>query len=90
MIGAFSSPWAVVLASLAAVNAVIALVYYARVVKTAFMDDVPAAIDQAAPTEVSPSLRLAMVLTGAVVLVTGFLPQIIAFLGDASRTIAQF
>ena len=64
--------------------------YYARVVKTAYMDDVPAAIDQDAPTTIAPSLRLALVLTTAVVLITGFLPQVIAFFGDASRTLAQF
>jgi NADH-quinone oxidoreductase subunit N len=90
VIAAFASPWAVVLASIAALNAVIALVYYARVVKTVFMDDVPAAVDQDLPTTIAPPLRLALGLTAAMVLVTGFFPQIIAFFGDASRTLAQF
>jgi NADH-quinone oxidoreductase subunit N len=90
VIEAFASPWAVVLASLAAVNAVIALVYYAKVVKTAFMDETPAAIDTTAPTVIAPSLRLALILTAAAVVLFGFFPQVIAFFGDASRTLAQF
>jgi NADH-quinone oxidoreductase subunit N len=88
VIGAFSSPWAVVLASIAAINAVIALVYYARVVKTVYMDPVPESVDQDAPTVMAPSLRLALVLTAVAVIVTGFFPQILAFFGDASRALA--
>jgi NADH-quinone oxidoreductase subunit N len=90
VIGAFESPWAVALAVIAAVNAVIALVYYARVVKTAFMDDVPATapVDAAAERELSPSLGLALAITAGAVIVTGFFPQILAFFGEASRSLA--
>jgi NADH-quinone oxidoreductase subunit N len=88
VIEAFSSPWAVVLAAIAAVNAVIALVYYARVVKTVYMDPVPETVDADSPTVLAPSLRLALVITGVAVIVAGFFPQIIAFFGDASRALA--
>lgn len=88
VIGAFSSPWAVVLAVIAAVNAVIALVYYARVVKTVYMDPVPETVDVDAPTIVAPSLRVALAITAVTVVVTGFFPQILAFFGDASRVLA--
>ena len=72
----------------AAVNAVIALVYYARVVKTVYMDPVPESADAAAPTTVAPSLRLSLVITAGAVIVTGFFPQILAFFGDATRVLA--
>jgi len=88
VIGAFSSPWAIVLAAIAAVNAVIALVYYARVVKTVYMDPVPETTDTDSPMVLAPSLKLALVITGVAVIVAGFFPQIIAFFGDASRALA--
>ena len=73
--------WASVLAVIAAVNAVIALVYYARVVKTAFMDPVPAAVsaDEAAERQVARPLALALGLTALAVVVAGFFPQVLAF-----------
>jgi len=89
VIGAFSSPWAIVLAAVAAVNAVIALVYYARVVKTVFMDPVPEGADTESPTVLAPSLKLALVITAAAVIIAGFFPQILAFFGDASRSLAN-
>jgi NADH-quinone oxidoreductase subunit N len=89
VIGAFSSPWAIVLASIAAVNAVIALVYYARVVKTVYMDPVPEHADADSPTVIAPSLKLALVITAVVVIVAGFFPQILGFFGEASRALAS-
>ena len=82
--------WASVLAVIAAVNAVIALVYYARVVKTAFMDPVPAAVsaDEAAERQVARPLALALGLTALAVVVAGFFPQVLAFFGDATRALA--
>jgi NADH-quinone oxidoreductase subunit N len=90
VLGAFESGWAVALAAIAAVNAVIALYYYARVVKSVYMDDVPVTVpqDTAAEHRVSPSLALAIVITGAVVVVAGFFPQVLAFFGDVSRSLA--
>lgn len=86
VLGAFESGWAVALAAIAAVNAVIGLYYYARVVKTAFMDDAPEGVDAEATT-VEPPLALALAITTAVIVVTGFFPQILAVLGDASRAL---
>ena len=86
VLGVFESPWAVVLAGIAAVNAVIALVYYAKVVKAVYMDAVPvnAPVDLAAGRTIAPSLGLALGLTGAAVVVLGFFPQLLAFFGDVT------
>ena len=80
----------VALAVIAAVNAVIALFYYARVVKTVFMDPVPetAPVTEAEASPVDWPLALALGITALVVVVAGFFPQIVAFLGEASRVIA--
>jgi NADH-quinone oxidoreductase subunit N len=85
-----SSAWAVTLAVIAAVNAVIALYYYARVVKTVYIDQIPvtAPVDEAARTPVAAPLALALGLTAAVVVAAGFFPQILAFFGDAARALA--
>ena len=82
--------WGVVLAVIAAVNAVIALYYYARIVKTVFMDPVPASapVEQAAGTEIAPALVLALGLTAVVVVVAGFLPQILALFGEAAKALS--
>ena len=77
-----------VLAVIAAVNSVIAFYYYARVVKSVWLDD---AIGEFAPeAEAAPavSLRLALVLTLGITVVVGFYPTIATFFGDASRVIA--
>ena len=78
----------VVLAVIAAVNAVIALYYYARVVKTVWLDD-PVG-DFADDVEAAPagSLRLALGLSLALTVAIGIFPTIATFVGDASRVIA--
>ena len=87
VIGAFESPWAVALAVIAAVNAVIALVYYARVVKSVYMDDVPVTVpvDRAVLTEIPRPLGLAIGITAAVVIVVGFFPQMLGFFGEVTE-----
>ncbi len=82
--------WAVSLAVIAAVNAVIALFYYARIVKTVFMDAPPATapIEEAVSRPVAAPLALALGLTALVVIVAGFFPQVLAFFGDATRALA--
>ncbi|MDX1690414.1 MAG: NADH-quinone oxidoreductase subunit N [Acidimicrobiia bacterium] len=82
--------WAVGLAIVAAVNAVIALFYYAKVVKAMYFDGVPDRIDAdaAGARSLARPLVLAIGLTAAAVLVAGFFPQILAFFGDATRAIA--
>ena len=78
----------VVLAAIAAVNSVIALYYYARVVKAVWLDD---PIGEFAPeAEAAPagSLRLALLVALVITVVVGFFPTIATFVGDASRVIA--
>ncbi len=79
----------VVLAAIAAVNSVIALYYYARVVKAVWLDD---PIGEFAPdAEAAPagSLRLALIISLAVTVAVGLFPAIVTFVGDASRVIAS-
>ena len=87
VIGVFESPWAVSLAAIAAVNAVIALVYYARVVKSVYMDDVPVTVpvDRAAEAEVPRPLGLALGISAFAVVVVGFFPQILGFFGEVTE-----
>jgi NADH-quinone oxidoreductase subunit N len=82
--------WAVSLAVIAAVNAVIALFYYAKVVKSIYFDPVPddVDVDAAGARPIARPLALAIGLTALVVVVAGFFPQILAFFGDATRAIA--
>ncbi len=78
----------VVLAAIAAINSVIALYYYARVVKAVWLDD---PIGEFAPdVEAAPagSLRLALLISLGVTVVVGLFPAIATFIGDASRVIA--
>ncbi|HEX5630024.1 MAG TPA: NADH-quinone oxidoreductase subunit N [Acidimicrobiia bacterium] len=91
VLGVFDSGWAIALAVIAAVNAVIALYYYARVVKSVYMDEVPITVPPAEAAEIrtSPSLVLAIALTAAVVIVVGFFPQILAFFGEAARAFSS-
>jgi NADH:ubiquinone oxidoreductase subunit 2 (subunit N) len=69
------------------VNAVIALVYYARVVKSVYMDDVPVTVpvDRAVLTEIPRPLGLAIGITAAVVIVVGFFPQMLGFFGEVTE-----
>ncbi len=76
----------VVLAVVAAVNTVIALYYYARVVKAVWLDEAPVHVrDQEAP---AGSLALALGITVALTVVIGVLPTIVTVFGDASRVLA--
>ena len=87
VLGVFESPWAIALAVIAAVNAVIALVYYAGVVKRVYMDNVPvnAPVDRVAGRRLAPSLVLALAITAAATVIFGFFPQLLAFFGDVTR-----
>ena len=82
--------WAVVLAALAAVNAVIAFFYYAKVVKTVWMDDVPesVAVQDAIDRKLSPSLALALGITLIGVIAAGVYPDFLAFFGEAAEKLA--
>lgn len=79
----------VVLAVIAAINAVIALYYYAKVVKSVWLDD-PVGDFPGDPSQPpSGSLRLALALSVGLTVVIGFYPTLATFVGDASRVIAS-
>ena len=84
------SAWMVVLAAIAAVNAVIALFYYAKVVKTIWMDPVPATApdEEVRTASVAGSLSLALGLSVAVVVAAGFFPSLVTFFSDATKVLA--
>lgn len=79
--------WTIALAVIAAVNSVIAFVYYARVVKSAWFDPVPEDVlsGEAKSATVSPSLALALGITAAGVLVIGIFPGIVSELSEMTK-----
>jgi NADH-quinone oxidoreductase subunit N len=79
----------VVLAAIAAINSVIALYYYARVVKSVWLDDPAGEFAPDAEAAPAGSLRLALLVALAITVVIGFFPAIATFVGDASRVIAS-
>jgi NADH-quinone oxidoreductase subunit N len=79
-------PGGVWLAVIAAVNAVVALYYYARVVKSVWFDAPPEGAREATEAPVG-SLGLAIGLTAFVTIVVGFYPPISTFFGEATRTL---
>jgi NADH-quinone oxidoreductase subunit N len=78
----------VVLAVIAAVNAVIALYYYARVVKAVWLDPAPSAVAGDRSAVHAGSLRLALGIAGALTLMVGVFPTLASMFGDASRVLA--
>ena len=82
-----ANPWATALAVIAAVNAVIALVYYARVAKTIWMDPLPeAAPDTSLRTRpLSGSLALALGISVLFVIVAPF--QLAGIFADVAKVV---
>ena len=85
-----ADPWTTALAVIAAVNAVIALVYYARVAKTMWMDPIPEdgpdAVRLARP--LSGSLALALGISALFVIVAGVLPfQLAGIFADVAKVV---
>jgi NADH-quinone oxidoreductase subunit N len=76
---------AIALGVIAAVNAVIALFYYAGVARLMWMDPVPDG--DRTPIRVPASLQAALALTAAVVVAIGIYPQIFARLGDVASLV---
>jgi NADH-quinone oxidoreductase subunit N len=76
--------WAIALAVIAVLNAVVGFAYYAKVVKAAWFDAIPEAVpaDELRSQPVVPSLQLALGITVVGVLVLGFYPDLIADLGS--------
>ncbi|MFP5331583.1 MAG: NADH-quinone oxidoreductase subunit N [Acidimicrobiia bacterium] len=76
----------VALAVIAAVNAVIALYYYARIAKTVWFDAPPEGAVEATDAPAG-SLSLAIGITALATVVIGFYPPISTFFGEATRTL---
>lgn len=75
-------PWGYVLAVVAAINAVIALYYYANVLLKMWVEDVPG--DDRSPVPFTASLTSALVICGVITLTFGVLPQVVAQFADVS------
>ena len=85
-----ADPWTVGLAAAAAVNAVIALVYYARVAKIMWMDPLPeGAGGAAAPApSLGGALALALGITAVFVAAAGVLPfQLAGVFAEAAKVV---
>jgi len=75
-------PWGYALAVIAAVNAVIALYYYAAVLLKMWAEDAPEGDHR--PVPFTPSLTSALVICGGVTLLFGVVPQVVARFTDVS------
>jgi NADH-quinone oxidoreductase subunit N len=86
---AVGDAWGYSIAVVAAVNTVVALVYYTKVVKTAFFDPVPDTIDVAAleGMDVAPPMQLALGITAVLVLVLGVFPGLVSTLAQYSSEV---
>jgi len=84
------SGWAVGLAVIAALNSVVAVYYYARVVKAMWMDPIPVTAPDLEVREAAVPMPLALALgiTAAIVLVVGAVPGLVTFFSDATKTLA--
>jgi NADH-quinone oxidoreductase subunit N len=76
------------LAVIAAVNTVVALYYYARVVKAVWLDAAPEAVIGDRHFVPAGSLRLALMIAGIITLLVGVFPSAASIFGDASRVLA--
>ena len=81
------NPWTLALAVIAAINTVIALVYYARVAKVVWMDPTPETVPEGRDRPVAASLGLVLGIAAVIIVVLGFLPGIVAGFADATRVI---
>ncbi|HSJ71222.1 MAG TPA: NADH-quinone oxidoreductase subunit N [Acidimicrobiia bacterium] len=81
--------WGYSIAIIAAINAVIAFVYYAKVMKTAFFDPVPDGVDIEAlgAIETPGPIGFAVGLTAFGVVILGVFPGLAANVGDFSREV---
>jgi len=86
---AVGDPWGYSIAVIAVIAAVVAFVYYAKVVKAAFFDPLPEGVDPAAieAIPIAPPLRLALGITAVLVIVLGVFPGIVAALAQYSSEV---
>ena len=76
------------LAVIAAINTVVALYYYARVIKAVWLDSAPEELSGDREYVPTGSLRLALMIAGIVTLLVGVFPSAASIFGDASRVLA--
>jgi NADH-quinone oxidoreductase subunit N len=74
------TPWAVALGVITAVNSVIGLFYYASIAREMWMRPPPDG--DRTPVRLTPSITLALAMTGIATVVIGITPNIIARFGD--------
>ena len=84
--------WGYSIAIIAAVNAVIAFVYYSKVVKVTWFDPLPASLDleDQEGFEVPAPIGFALGLTAVGVIVIGFFPGLAANIGEYSTEIFAY
>jgi NADH:ubiquinone oxidoreductase subunit 2 (subunit N) len=70
-------------------NAVISLYYYARVIKSVWLDDPIREFPEGAERAPSGSLRLALGIAVALTVAIGVYPSIAAFVRDAAQVLAS-
>ncbi|HET9258882.1 MAG TPA: NADH-quinone oxidoreductase subunit N [Acidimicrobiia bacterium] len=83
-----ADPATIALAVIAAVNAVIALYYYARVIKAIWLDDPVGEFADGAEAAPAGSLKLALGIAVALTIAIGVYPSIAAFVGEAAQVLA--
>jgi NADH-quinone oxidoreductase subunit N len=83
-----ADPATIALAVIAAINAVIALYYYARVIRSVWLDDPIGEFAEGVEAEPAGSLRLALGVTAVLTLAIGIYPSIATFVRDAAQVLA--
>jgi NADH-quinone oxidoreductase subunit N len=84
-----ADPATIALAVIAAVNAVIALYYYTKVIKAVWLDDPKVELTDEAEAPPAGSLRLALGVAVALTVAIGVYPSIAAFVRDAAHVLAS-
>lgn len=83
-----ADPATIALAVIAAVNAVIALYYYAKVIKAVWLDDPIGEFADDVEAAPAGSLKLALGVAVALTIAIGIYPSIAAFVRDAAQVLA--
>ncbi|HJQ76230.1 MAG TPA: NADH-quinone oxidoreductase subunit N [Acidimicrobiia bacterium] len=84
-----ADPATIALAVIAAVNSVIALYYYARVIKSVWLDDPTGEFADDAEAAPAGSLRLALGVAVALTLAIGIYPSMATFVREAAQVLAS-
>lgn len=84
-----ADPATIALAVIAAINAVIAFYYYARVIKSVWLDDPTGEFADDAEAAPAGSLRLALGVAVALTIAIGIYPSIATFVRDAASVLAS-